>query len=174
MSAGERTTAARGRAAVIIDVDGTLADVAGIRHYVVDDPKHRNFHKFHDAASWVSPIADVARVARGLHAAGLPIVVLTSRAERWRYRTRVWLAKWEIPFDALGMRADVDTRRDDAVKRDLLERMRFLGYEPVLAIDDNPQVIELWRSLDIPTVVVPGWPESESESESEPEAVLSR
>ncbi|MFB2597664.1 hypothetical protein ACEXQE_07725 [Herbiconiux sp. P17] len=149
------------RPAVIIDVDGTLADVGGIRHYVLDDPRHRNFHKFHAAASWVPPIADVVRVAQALHGAGLGIVVLTSRTERWRYRTRAWLAKWEIPVDALGMRADADTRRDDAVKRDLLDRMRALGYDPVLAIDDNPVVIAVWRSLAIPTVRVPGWARDE-------------
>ncbi|SDZ35232.1 phosphatase domain-containing protein [Herbiconiux ginsengi] len=150
-------TAADARPSVIVDMDGTLADVAGIRHYVLDDLHRRNFDKFHAAASWVPPIADVVRITRALHGAGLGIVVLTSRTERWRYRTRAWLVKWEIPVDALGMRAETDTRRDDAVKRDLLDRMRALGYDPVLAIDDNPVVIALWRSLSIPTVTVPGW-----------------
>lgn len=29
--------------AVIVDVDGTLCDVSGIRHYLLNDPKRRNF-----------------------------------------------------------------------------------------------------------------------------------
>ncbi|ARJ06499.1 hypothetical protein GCM10010988_17610 [Cnuibacter physcomitrellae] len=146
-----------GEPAVILDVDGTLADVAGIRHYVRDDPRRRNFDVFHAAASFVHPVADVVAVAQALDRAGLSIVVLTSRKERWRYRTRVWLDKWGVPYVALGMRADADDRRDDDVKRDLHARMRDLGYDPVLAIDDNPTVVSLWRSLGIPTVRVPGW-----------------
>jgi beta-phosphoglucomutase-like phosphatase (HAD superfamily) len=146
--------------AVIVDVDGTLADVSGIRHYVLDDPHKKLFAKFHAASALVPPIAEVAAVVRALHAAGLTIVVLTSRREQWRHITRRWLAKWEIPFHALGMRADHDNRRDDDVKRDLLIRMRHLyDVDPVLAIDDNPTVIALWRSLGIPTVRVPGWDE---------------
>jgi phosphoglycolate phosphatase-like HAD superfamily hydrolase len=145
---------------VIVDVDGTLADVSGIRHYVLDDPQRKLFAKFHGASGLVPPIAEVAAATRALHTAGLTIIILTSRREQWRHTTRRWLTKWEIPFHALGMRADHDDRRDDDVKRDLLIRMRHLyGVEPVLAIDDNPTVIALWRSLDIPTVRVPGWEE---------------
>jgi hypothetical protein len=146
--------------AVIVDVDGTLADVSGIRHYVLDDPHKKLYGKFHGASALVRPIAEVAAVTRALHAAGLTIIVLTSRREQWRHVTRRWLAKWEIPFHALGMRADHDNRRDDDVKRDLLIRMKHLyDVDPVLAIDDNPTVIALWRSLGIPTVRVPGWDE---------------
>lgn len=146
-----------GRPAVIVDVDGTLADVSGIRHYVLEDPRKKLFEKFHGAASYVTPMPQVAELVRALHAAGYAIIVLTSRKEVWRHRTRVWLRKWNVPFEALGMRANHDQRRDDDVKRDLFIKMRRMGYEPVLAIDDNPIVVALWRSLDIPTVVVPGW-----------------
>lgn len=144
--------------AVIVDVDGTLADVSGIRHYVLADPDRRLFEKFHAASAYVEPIADVAAVTKALHAAGLTIIMLTARKERWRRLTLTWLTKWEIPHHALGMRSDNDHRRDDDVKRDLPIRMRHLyDVEPVLAIDDNPTVIALWRSLKIPTVQVPGW-----------------
>jgi beta-phosphoglucomutase-like phosphatase (HAD superfamily) len=146
-----------GTPAVIVDMDGTVVDVSGIRHYVLDNPDVRNFDKFHRAASYVDPMPMVAEVVRALHKKGLASLVLTSRKEQWRYRAKVWLRKWDVPVDALGMRADADTRRDDDVKRDLYIRARRLGFDPVLALDDNPLVIQLWRSLDIPTVVVPGW-----------------
>lgn len=149
-----------GAPTVIVDVDGTLADVSGIRHYVLDDPRRKNFEKFHAAASYVRPMPLVAETVRALKAAGLTIVVLTSRKEKWRHRTRAWLGKWDVPFDALGMRSNADDRHDDAVKRDLHDHMLTMGYTPVLAIDDNPVVVALWRSLHIPTVVVPGWDSS--------------
>ena len=142
---------------MIVDVDGTLADVAGLRHYVLDDPRRKDFTSFHAAASYVRPIELVASTVQALDAIGFTIVVLTSRKEQWRYRTRTWLTKWAIPFHALGMRAELDERRDDEVKRDLHRTMVADGYTPVLAIDDNPIVVALWQELQIPTVVVPGW-----------------
>lgn len=145
------------RPAVIVDVDGTLADVSGIRHYVLDNPRNKNFNAFHAAASYAPPTPKVAELVRALHAMGYAIVVLTSRKEMWRYRLKVWLRKWEIPAAAIGMRADHDQRRDDEVKLDLFIRTRRMGFDPVLAIEDNPIVVQLWRRLDIPTVVVPGW-----------------
>lgn len=145
------------RPAVIVDMDGSLVDVSGIRHYVRRDPSDRNFTKFHAASSFVPPMPMVVEVVRALHAAGLASLIVTARKEQWRYRSRVWLRKWDVPVDALGMRGNRDERRDDDVKRDLYIQARRLGFDPVLAIEDNPLVMQLWRSLDIPTVVVPGW-----------------
>jgi hypothetical protein len=141
----------------ILDVDGTIADVSSIRHYLLDDPRRRDFASFHAASSYVPAHADVVRVARGLDAAGITNIVLTSRRERWRYRTRVYLRRAGVPFYALGMRGEHDDRRDDDVKRDLHAQVLAMGFQPVIAVDDNPIVVQLWRSLDIPTVVVPGW-----------------
>lgn len=143
--------------AVIFDMDGTLVDVSGIRHYVLDDPRKKDFQSFHAAASFVRPMPMVVETVQALHNAGFASLVLTSRKEQWRYRARTWLKKWNVPVDALGMRGNRDERRDDDVKRDLFIQARRLGFDPVLAMDDNPIVIRLWRSLDIPTVVVPGW-----------------
>lgn len=142
---------------VIVDVDGTLVDVSGVRHYVLDDPRRKDFDSFHRGSALAPPHAEVVRVVQALDQIGLRILVLTSRKERWRSLTRNWLRKWDVPAHALGMRAEADDRRDDDVKRDLYIRARRLGLDPVLAIDDNPIVVDLWRSLDIPTVVVPGW-----------------
>lgn len=152
------------RPAVIVDMDGTLADVSGIRHYVLDDPKRKNFQKFHAAASLVPPIPMVVELVQALHRQGLVVVVMTSRKEQWRYRTKLWLINHYVPYYALGMRSDGDDRRDDAVKRDLHDHMRdTYDLKPVLAIDDNPQVIALWRELGIPTVRVPGWIKKEDQ-----------
>lgn len=143
--------------AVILDVDGSLADVTGIRHYVTDDPRRKNFHAFHTAASFVHPNHDAVRLARWTRQMGLTNIVVTARKEMWRFRTSTWLQKWDVPFDALMMRADSDDRKDRLVKLDILNRLRSMGFEIVLAVDDNPAVVQLWRDEDIPVVVVPGW-----------------
>lgn len=146
--------------AVIFDVDGTLADVSGVRHYVLDNPRHKNFDAFHAAASYVPANDDVVALAHEQHALGRSIVVVTARSERWRYRTATWLQKWRIPHDHLLMRRAGDQRKDVEVKREILAKIRR-RYEVVLAVDDNPSVIALWEDEGIPVRIVPGWVEKE-------------
>lgn len=140
----------------IFDVDGTLADVSGIRHYITADAQRKNFEKFHAASIMVHPHEPVAELARVLYASGMPVLVVTARMERWRYITSTWLQKWRIPHDALLMRPDGDGRRDVEIKREILTRIRE-RYTPALAVDDNPAIVALWREEQIPVVEWPGW-----------------
>lgn len=143
---------------VIFDVDGTLANVSGVRHYVMDDPRHKNFEKFHAGASLCPPNYDVLEMARLEILAGRVVIVVTSRKEKWRYRTSTWLRKWDVGHEHLMMRPDSDNRKDFEVKRDILARIRT-RYNVVHAYDDNPNVIALWRSEGISTTIIDGWVE---------------
>lgn len=142
--------------AVIVDVDGTLVDVSGVRHYVLDDPRRKDFHHFHLGAIFCPPIESTVALVRTLHDAGIAVFVVTARKEQWRRNTSDWLAKHGIEYRALLMRADDDDRRDVLVKTDILTEIQRT-HRVVLAVDDNPSVIELWSSMAIPTVIVPGW-----------------
>jgi FMN phosphatase YigB (HAD superfamily) len=142
--------------AAIFDVDGTLADVTGVRHYVLNDPRRKNFDAFHAAASFVPAHAHVVELAQQQRAARRAIVVVTARSERWRYRTATWLQKHEVPHDHLLMRRNGDQRKDVEVKREILAKIRE-HYDVVLAVDDNPSVIALWESEGISVKRVPGW-----------------
>lgn len=146
--------------AIIVDVDGTLADVSSIRHYVADNAGKRDFGKFHAAASFVPANQWVVDRVNEIAQSGGTIIVVTSRHEKWRYRTQIWLNKWDITFDLLLMRPDHDYRPDVDVKRDILREIRKRGFEVRLAIDDNPSILTLWEEEQIPTLIVPGWPES--------------
>ncbi|WP_181273625.1 phosphatase domain-containing protein [Brevibacterium oceani] len=142
--------------AVVVDVDGTLCDVSGIRHYVVD-PDRRNFDKFHRASALCPPISETIEWVEDHRRRGRAIIVVTARQRTYESITRTWLRKWEVPFDALLMRATRDQRPDRDVKRDILASIRAEGFDVVAAIDDNPGVIALWESESIPVTVVPGW-----------------
>ena len=143
--------------AVIVDVDGTLCDVSGIRHYVLRDPTRPNFDRFHAASAFCPPIASTLAWVDAHRAAGRTIIIVTSRKRRWEHLTRTWLRKWEIDYDWLLMRADSDQRKDREVKASILRRVRAKGYEVVAASDDNPAIVALWRSEGIEVTVVPGW-----------------
>lgn len=154
--------------AVIFDVDGTLADVASIRHYVAAERKNKNFTKFHAAAALVHPHSEIAELAKSLKRAGYGILIVTSRKEEWRTSTSVWLRKWEIEFDRLYMRGQADGRRDVEVKRDILKSIRRT-HRVVLAVDDNPSIIALWNEERIPVVTWPGWDATVNEETVPPE-----
>ena len=144
--------------AAIVDVDGTLVDVSGIRHYVTAGHKTRNFDDFHKASAVCPAIPDSLSWVEGQRARGRKIIIVTARQRQYEHLTRVWLRKWGIHFDELHMRDTGDPRPDSDVKRDILAQIRE-RYDVREAIDDNPSVIALWRSEGIPVTVVPGWPE---------------
>ena len=142
------------RRCAIFDMDGTLADVSGIRHHVKVRPK--NFNAFHGASVDCPPHHDVVALARDFHDNDIDVVIVTARRHRWRHHTAWFLAIHDVPSVAMFMRHNDDERSDVEVKRDILAKIRET-WEPVAAVDDRPEVVALWISEGIPTHVVPGW-----------------
>lgn len=153
-------TAAAKPSAIIVDVDGTLADVSGIRHYVLRPRNEKDFDAFHKAALFAPINEMVATFIRQANDAGVAVFIVTARKSMWERLTRTWLAKHGVVYDALCMRGNKDQRKDVEVKRDILAVIRQT-HTPVMAVDDNPSIIELWESEDIPTVTIEGWEEDQ-------------
>ena len=123
----------------IFDVDGTLAKMTGRGAFdwsrVTED----------------DPIQGVIQIAQILKRAGYTIVVMSGRSDEARRGTIEWLKAYDVPFDALYMRAAGDYRKDSIIKRELFEenvRGRFY-IEGVF--DDRDQVIRMWRDMGIMT-----------------------
>lgn len=145
--------------AVIFDMDGTLADVSGLRHYVQGGPGNnykKDFDSFHSESAAAPPNQDVVNMARQFDQSGHKVVVVTARSARYRPHTAFWLADNHVPSDAMYMRPDGDHRPDYEVKKDILGRINR-SYDVVHAVDDNPNVLKLWHEHGIPTTRVPGW-----------------
>lgn len=143
------------RKAVIFDMDGTLADVSSIR-YLVRDPKHKNFDRFHELSVDVPPNEWVVRAARLHKSIGYDVIIVTARKHMWRHQTAWFLALHDIPSDVLFMRGNKDNRPDYEVKRDILYVIQQ-EWEVFRAWDDNPNIIRLWQEHGIETIVVEGW-----------------
>ena len=146
--------------AVIIDVDGTLADVSPFRHHVVlghpENKGYKDFKSFHDASVDAEPHSAVVEIINAL-ADDVTVLIVTARMRQWEKHTVWWLLLNDIKFDELYMRDDGDSRKDYIVKKEILESIRSEGYEILFAVDDNPNVIELWQEEGILTILVPGW-----------------
>lgn len=147
--------------AVIFDMDGTLADVSGIRHHIVPPtpkPKgwYKDFHAFHSESVNVPANRHVVDHAIRASLLGNAILIVTARRAMYRHQTAMWLALNGVPSDAMYMRGDKDGREDYLVKRDILARIRA-SYNVIHAVDDNPAVIALWEEEGIPTTIVEGF-----------------
>ena len=143
------------RPAIIVDMDGTLADVSGIRHHVRRPA--RDFDTFHRLSVDVPVNHEVRKIVRKAWDAGFDVLIVTARREKWRHQTAWFLALHNIPSTALIMRGDHDGRPDVEVKRDMLHQFILPAWNPTLAVDDNPSVIAMWEAEGIPTEVIPGW-----------------
>lgn len=144
--------------AIICDLDGTLANVSSHRHLVQKrEGVKRDFYGFHRYASGDAPVIEETREALWSVAQSHDIILVSGRHDRWRSRTQAWLMARDVPYDVLYMRPDEDYRPDTEVKLEIYKNYIQDRYLVERAYDDRPAVIELWRSLGIPTVVVSGW-----------------
>lgn len=142
---------------VIFDMDGTLANVSSIRHYLKPDIHHgKDFDTFHAESVNVPAHSHVVNAAQVAKMLGHEIVIVTARKHMWRHQTAWWLAMHDVPSDALFMRGNKDQRKDYEVKKDILSTIRK-AWNPIHAWDDNPSIIALWDEEGIPCSVVPGW-----------------
>lgn len=147
--------------AVIFDMDGTLADVSLIRHHLKavkpNGKPDKDFTRFHEEGVNVPPHQWVVDAAREYHEKGIAVLIVTARKRMWEKHTSWFLALHDIPSDDMFMRGNKDNRPDYELKKDILEMIRFQGYNVIHAYDDNPAVIRLWQEEGIPTTIVPGW-----------------
>lgn len=135
--------------AVILDVDGTLCDVRSVQH------RGRSADDWHRETLHCPPNPAVISAACEAHAAGRTLLIVTHRQKRYAGLTVLWLAKHlPVPFAAIYMRDAHDHRSGAIVKRELLELIRADGYRVVHAYDDDPTVLEVWRSEGVPATRV--------------------
>jgi FMN phosphatase YigB (HAD superfamily) len=136
--------------AVLVDVDGTLVDVTGIRHLV--EGGSRDFNAFHKASIDCQPNFPVLQRVQELHDLGLSVVIVSGRDERFRRLTDFWLALWAVPCDRLLMRCSGDSRSDVLVKKEFFNELSQ-HFQIVEAIDDREDLLEMWKSLKVERVV---------------------
>lgn len=136
--------------AFVFDIDGTLADNSHRLHYIQGEKK--DWNAFYDACAEDKPIEAVTELVSFLDwgiyedVDDAAIVVCTGRPERIRRVTEKWLVeKGCVIPESVYMRKDGDFRPDYVVKEEMIAQMRADGYEPILAVEDRKQVVDMWR-----------------------------
>ncbi len=129
--------------AVIVDIDGTLADCSHRREHVANGRK--NWPAFFALMADDTIIAPIRRLCEVLSDMDVAVVLCSGRPEGYREVTEAWLKRECVPYRSLYMRPEDDTRADYIVKAQLLAGIRQDGYEPFLVVDDRQSVVDMWR-----------------------------
>jgi FMN phosphatase YigB (HAD superfamily) len=140
--------------AYIFDVDGTLANVDPYLYHIRGS--NRDYNAFHEASIDALPNIEVVQMLNNAVSDRHAILIVTSRKEKYRGLTSMWLAKNNIRSHALFMRADDDSRPDYEAKKDMLDKINIL-WDVLHAVDDNPNVIKLWEDHGILTTKIGTW-----------------
>jgi phosphoglycolate phosphatase-like HAD superfamily hydrolase len=133
---------------VIFDIDGVLADARHRLHYLEGSKKQWN--KFYEAMDKDPPFNSMITVIRSMSTfAELEVIIITGRPNNFRFETGKWLRDQFILYRKLYMRKEGDHRLGTLVKKELLAQARLDGFNPVLAFEDTPDTVAMYRSEGI-------------------------
>jgi predicted kinase len=123
-------------AAIICDIDGTLAHMEGRSPY--DWKKVGEDRVDMKIAALLDRLADSHK-----------IIIVSGRDSVCRPETEAWLKHWEIPYEMLLMRREKDNRKDDLVKREIFDMYIRNEYNVEFVLDDRNKVVEMWRQMGL-------------------------
>jgi predicted kinase len=124
--------------AVLVDIDGTVALMNGRSPYDMS------------RVGEDLPNPAVIAAVRAMHAAGHAIVFCSGRDDSCRAETEAWLEVFVgVPYEALFMRAEGDSRKDAVVKREIFDNQIRDRWKVVGVFDDRQQVVRMWRALGL-------------------------
>lgn len=124
--------------AFIVDIDGTIANMAG---------KRGPFEW--DKVDLDEPYYDTLSLVLTLYHAGHKIIVMSGRDEVSREKTAEWLDRHGVPFSELYMRKQGDQRKDSIIKLELFWENVAPLFKVVGVLDDRQQVVDAWRSIGL-------------------------
>jgi uncharacterized HAD superfamily protein len=130
-----------GKTYVIVDIDGTLADVRHRLHHI-NGPCNKDWKAFFEGMDQDKPVPEILCQVRDLREKH-KILIVTGRPEYYRARTEAWLKRHGIQYVKLFMRRAGDHRPDYEAKSIVLDEID--PKDIVLAIDDRPPVCEMYE-----------------------------
>jgi hypothetical protein len=137
--------------AAIFDVDGVLAD-ATHRQYLITGGR-RSWQLFFELCGKDALIEEVANMGHLLDPA-MQVVLCTARPSSVAAETIDWLERVGVRWDLLIMRewGDYSFARD--FKRYTVHELRAYGFEPAMAVEDDPRNKAMFDHEGIPCVYI--------------------
>lgn len=146
---------------IVIDLDGTLANVDHRRHLV--SGKHRNYEAFHALLGQDPPNDWCVSIMRHFWNMGHEVAIVSARPKSCETATRAWLEKHGVKFNGLYLlRPDGDSTPDQELKRSWLQSY---GKDQILfVVDDRQKVVDMWRSEGLTCLQCAAWQEKSNAS----------
>lgn len=128
---------------VLVDIDGTLADISHRLRHVQGDKK--NWDAFFSEMSEDELREDVVELVRKSKNDLYELFLVSGRPNTYREQTLRWLKENGVSdfFSGLIMREEFDKRPDTETKLDILNL--FGAHNIAYVIDDRPSVIRMWK-----------------------------
>jgi predicted kinase len=143
--------------AIIVDLDGTLANCAHRQHHARTRPA--NWDAFFDGIPDDTAYEPVVWLVNEMAERGVKIILCSGRPESHRPQTLDWLMRYGVVFHELNMRATDDRRADWIVKEQMLSAILADGDDVIFSVDDRDVVVEMWRRNGITCLQARDWNE---------------
>lgn len=143
--------------AIIIDIDGTLCQSAHVDLYKNPD-NTINWEKWMESNRFALVNDWCLELCIAMQRKGYRLIFLTARGEDFNGReiTKNWLDSHLNTYDIydyeLIMRKDGDFRSSEQIKLDAYIRLILPHFNVLFAIDDQRNIVDLWKNLDIPSL----------------------
>ncbi len=130
------------RKALIIDLDGTLADIrVRLKHLQGKKKDWKSFNKTLET----DQIHDWCRELINRFASDHDIIIVSGRTEELKQETINWLEKYHVTYHHLFMRHAQDSRPDNEIKLQIYEEHIKNKFNVVFVVDDRQKVVDMWR-----------------------------
>lgn len=139
---------------VIVDIDGTVADLRHRLHFIKG--KKKDWDAFYNHVGGDSPIKNVLDVVNTLSMSGCQLVFVTGRVDKCYTDTVNWLECYLPPYTTMirrpmyFFRKNGDFRPDTVVKKEIYEnKLKEVGITPdnTVVFEDRATVVRMWRAL---------------------------
>lgn len=129
--------------ALIVDLDGTLADIrVRLKHL---EGKKKDWKSFNKSIE-TDELHEWCRQILLRFSDDHKIIIVSGRVDDLLAETKKWLEKFEIPYDHIYLRPDNDHRPDTTVKREIFNQHIRDKFEIVFVLEDRQKVVDMWRS----------------------------
>ena len=136
--------------AIIVDIDGTLANIQHRVHFI-EGPGKKDWDGFNSVLHLDEPKKEIMEIVRAMkfYDENLAILLVTGRFNTHRLETVEWLLKHQVDWQGLYMRCDGDYRSDAIIKRIIYRDIIEPHYNVVAVFEDRDKVVKMWRELGL-------------------------
>lgn len=130
---------------IIIDIDGTLANIEHRRQDLLNDNNWKAFNSKINSDSiniWCRELIDSFKDKYS-------VILVTGRTEEFRDITLKWLNDNKVFYSKIFFRENSDYRDDTVIKKEIYEKKIRPDYMPLFVVDDRNKVVKMWRELGL-------------------------